>query len=473
LGRIFRSRFGNQVAVLHSGLSDGERYDQWNRIREGDAQVAIGARSAIFAPFSHLGLIVVDEEHDATYKQEEIPRYHARDVAVVRAKMVGAAVVLGSATPSVESFYHARSGKYRYLTLQKRIEDRPLPEVSLIDMKEVKGVSPLSPKLTEAVQQGLEREEQVLLFLNRRGYAPFLICSTCGHVLICPNCSVSLTYHLKEKRVSCHHCDFSTFPTNICPECRCETLELKGCGTERIQKEVEDLFQESVLLRLDRDTTRRKGAAKKILDQFRSRKGDILIGTQMVAKGHHLPGISLVGVLNADTALHFPDFRSGERTFQVLTQVAGRAGRGESMGRVYLQSYTPEHYSIQAARHHDYQRFYDQEVQIRESMNYPPYCRLINIVLSANTLEKVEKASSDLGQILRKLNPRKQRVEILGPARAPLSTLRGKKRCQILVKGKTVRSLHHVVDQGIAHFKSRNGFPGVDLIVDVDPVSFL
>ncbi len=471
--RAFHSRFGKKIAVLHSGLSIGERFDQWRRIHEGKAPVVVGARSAIFAPFSNLGLIVVDEEHDATYKQEESPRYHARDVAVVRAKMSAAVVILGSATPSLESFFHARTGKYRLLTLEKRIEDRPLPEVCLIDMKEEKSANPISPKLTKVVKEGLEREEQVLLFLNRRGFAPFLLCSSCGYVLRCPNCSVSLTYHLKRQEISCHHCGHTATPTRTCPDCKGDTLELKGCGTERIEKEVEKSFEGSVFLRLDRDTTQRKGSAQKILDRFRSREGNILIGTQMVAKGHHLPGISIVGVLNADTSLHLPDFRSSERTFQVLTQVAGRAGRGKTNGMVYLQSYTPEHYSIQAAKDHDYHKFFEQEILFRKTLNYPPYCRLINLVLSSNSQQKVEKAAARLGETLRGLTRRKQGVEILGPAKAPLATLRGKKRFQILVKGETVRNLHHVVSRGVSEFSKINGFSGVALTVDVDPVNFL
>ncbi len=473
LVRIFRSRFPEKVSVLHSGLSGGERIDQWKRIRRGEAKVAIGARSAIFAPFSRLGIIVVDEEHDTTYKQEEAPRYHARDLAVVRGKQNNATVILGSATPSVESFHHARSGKYQLLTLKHRIDNRPLPEIRLIDMKKVQDGNLLSPKLSEAVQQGLAQKEQILLFLNRRGFAPFLLCSTCGHVHRCPNCSVSLTYHRKAGHLSCHHCDYTTPLIQCCPECKAETLELKGCGTERIEEEVEKAFRGSILLRLDRDTTRRKGAARKILDRFRSRKGDILIGTQMVTKGHHLPGITTVGVLNADSSLHYPDFRSGERTFQTLTQVAGRAGRGETRGRVYLQSYTPEHYSIQAAAKHDYDRFYDQEISFREALNYPPYSRLVNLILAANSLQKVEKAATQLGKILKKLAGRKKDMEILGPAQAPLSILRGKQRYHLLVKGKSVRELNRLIGEGISRFSDLKGISGVDLTVDVDPVNFL
>ncbi len=472
LVRIFRSRFPEKVSVLHSGLSEGERIDQWRRIRRGETHVAIGARSAIFAPFSRLGVIVVDEEHDTTYKQEEAPRYHARDLAVVRGKQNNATVILGSATPSVESFHHARSGKYQLLTLKHRIDERPLPEVRLIDMKEVKDGNPLSPKLSEAVRQGLEQKEQILLFLNRRGFAPFLLCSTCGYVHRCPNCSVSLTYHSKAGHLTCHHCDYTTPLIQCCPECKAETLELKGCGTERIEEEVEKAFQDSVLLRLDRDTTRRKGAAQKILDRFRSRKGDILIGTQMVTKGHHLPGITTVGVLNADASLHHPDFRAGERTFQTLTQVAGRAGRGEKEGTVYLQSYTPEHYSIQAAVEHNYTRFYDQEISFREALNYPPYSRLVNLVLAANSLQKAEQAAARLGDILKKLTLRNKELEILGPAQAPLFTLRGKKRFQLLVKGKSVRALNRLVGEGIDRFNGLKGASGIDLTVDVDPVNF-
>jgi primosomal protein N' (replication factor Y) len=473
LVRIFLSRFGRKISVLHSGLSQGERVDQWKRIRRGEVQVTIGARSAIFAPFSKLGVIVVDEEHDATYKQEEAPKYHARDLAVVRGKMNHATVVLGSATPSVESFFHARHGKYRLLTLTHRVDERPLPQVRLIDMKEVKDGSPLSPELSRAVRKGLTQKEQVLLFLNRRGFAPFLLCATCGYIHRCPNCSVSLTYHKKAGGLSCHHCEYTSPLPRRCPECQAETLELKGCGTEKIEEEVEKAFSDSVLLRLDRDTTRRKGAAQKILDRFRSRTGNILIGTQMVTKGHHLPGITTVGVLNADSSLHHPDFRSAERTFQILTQVAGRAGRGEMPGRVYLQTYTPEHYSIQAAVRQDYPCFFDQEISFRKALNYPPYSRLTALLLSANSRQEAERAADQLGKILRELAHPKKTVEILGPAKAPLDTLRGKKRFQLLVKGKTARELNRVIGEGIARFLRLKGISSVHLTVDVDPVNFL
>ena len=472
LVRIFSGRLGERIAVLHSGLSHGERVDQWHQIREGRLHVVIGARSAIFAPLSNLGVIVVDEEHDGTYKQEETPRYHARDLAVVRGSMTGATVILGSATPSVESFFHAQNGKYRLLSLHKRIHDRPLPQVRLIDMKQEPGTASLSSALSQAVKAGLARKEQVLLFLNRRGFAPFLLCGTCGHVVECPNCSVSLTYHLQDQSLWCHHCGFTSPLKKQCPECLAEALDLKGSGTERIEQDVETAFADAVLLRLDRDTTRKKGALEEILERFRSREGDILIGTQMVTKGHHLPGITTVGVLNADSPLHHPDFRSGERTFQILTQVAGRAGRGEAAGTVYLQTYTPEHYAIQAAMAHDYDLFFREEIGFREALNYPPYSRLINLILSANSGKTVENAAARLGKILRGLASRKATLQVLGPAKAPLATLRGKKRYQILIKGKGVRELNGFVAEGVARFTATKGASRVNLTIDVDPVSF-
>ncbi|MDX1764216.1 MAG: primosomal protein N' [bacterium] len=472
LVRIFSGRLGERIAVLHSGLSPGERVDQWHRIREGRLPVVIGARSAIFAPLSNLGIIVVDEEHDGTYKQEETPRYHARDLAVVRGSMTEATVILGSATPSVESFYHARQGKYRLLSLEKRIHDRPLPEVRLIDMKREPANASLSSELNRAVKAGLARKEQVLLFLNRRGFAPFLLCDTCGHVVECPNCSVCLTYHLQDRSLWCHHCGFATALKKECPECHAESLELKGSGTERIEEEVEEVFSEAVLLRLDRDTTRKKGALESILDRFRSREGDILIGTQMVTKGHHLPGITTVGVLNADSPLHHPDFRSGERTFQILTQVAGRAGRGESAGTVYLQTYTPEHYAIQAAVGHDYELFFREEIGFRKALDYPPYSRLVNLVLSANSASKVENAAARMGKILRGLASRNSALQVLGPARAPIAVLRGKRRYQILIKGKKVRELNQFVAEAVARFNAADGASRVNLTIDVDPISF-
>ncbi len=473
LVRLLRSRFGPQVAVLHSGLSDGERYDQWHRLRRGEARVAVGARSAVFAPLRNLGVIVVDEEHDSTYKQGEFPRYHARDLAVVRGRLCGAVVILGSATPSVESFFNARTGKYRLLKLTKRIDDRPLPDVCVVDMKTERGAAVLSNQLSLAVHRGLAHKEQILLFLNRRGYAPYMICTTCGYVVKCPNCSVSLTYHLKENVLACHHCDHTVPLRESCPECRQTALALQGMGTERIEAELARAFKGSVLLRLDRDTTRRKGSVQRILDRFRQRDGDILVGTQMVTKGHHLPGISTVGVLNADASLHLPDFRSGERTFQMLTQVAGRAGRGDSRGRVFLQSFTPEHYSVQAATGHDYDRFFQAEISLRRAMHYPPYRRLVNLILASNSLQKAGAAAERLAQILADLRAACTDVEILGPARAPLSTLRGKKRYQILVKGKHAGVLNRIVREGQAAFERTRGFSGVDLTVDVDPVDFL
>jgi len=470
---MVRARFDEPVAVLHSGLSAGERFDQWDRIRRGEAAIAVGARSAIFAPFTHLGVIVVDEEHDPTYKQEETPRYHARDLAVVRGRLAGVPVILGSATPSVESYAHARNGKYRLLTLPKRIHDRPMPEVRLIDMKKENGAPALSKRLEKAVRSGLRRNEQILLFLNRRGYAPFLLCTTCCFVLRCPDCSVSLTYHLKEDRLLCHHCGHTASRQTTCPECGAEALTVQGRGTERLEEEVKKKFNDSTLFRLDRDTAQRKGAARRILERFRSREGEILIGTQMVTKGHHLPGISTVGVLNADASLHLPDFRSGERTFQLLIQVAGRAGRGDVPGKVYLQCYTPEHYAIEAAVRHDYRRFFEQEIRFRKELDYPPYCRMVQLILAARSLEKAENAAKGLGEILRKQVARRRETELLGPVRAPLATLRGKRRFQILLKGKGVRELHETVRQAVSRFSQTRGRSGVDLVVDVDPVNFL
>ncbi len=415
----------------------------------------------------------MDEEHDGTYKQGESPRYHARDLAVVRGRLCRAAVILGSATPSVESFFNARAGKYRLLRLPKRIDNRPLPDVCVVDMKQERGAPVLSNRLNLAVQEGLAQKEQILLFLNRRGYAPYLICTSCGFVVKCPNCSVSLTYHLKENLLTCHHCAHAVARSRACPECRQASLKLQGMGTERIETELADTFQGSVLLRLDRDTTRRKGSVQRILDRFRRREGDILVGTQMVAKGHHLPGISTVGVLNADAALHLPDFRSGERTFQMLTQVAGRAGRGDTRGRVFLQSFTPEHYSVQAATRHDYERFFEAEISLRQAMQYPPYRRLINLILASNSRGKAAAAADRLARILGDVRGKDADVQILGPARAPLSTLRGKKRYQILLKGKHAGVLNRIVREGQASLARVRGFSGVELTIDVDPLDFL
>ena len=401
----FRLAFGERVAVQHSGLSEGARHDQWHRIRRGEVDVVIGTRSAVFAPLPSVGLIAVDEEHDASYKQEESPRYHGRDVAIMRAKRCGALVVLGSATPSLESYRHAASGRYRRFALSQRVKSRPLPTVRIVDMREEFAEHGpdvvLGGLLAEAIDTRLIRREQVLLLLNRRGFAAALFCRQCGRSLECPNCSVSLTFHRSAGRARCHYCGYSRTRPVSCPECAGPYLEQIGFGTERVEAEVVDRWPDARVARLDRDTVRRKGAAARLLDRFSSGAVDVLVGTQMVAKGHDFPRVTLVGVISADVGLGMADFRAGERTFQLLTQVAGRAGRGEVTGEAFVQTLYPDHYSIRHACNQAYRPFYDEEMRFRKAMRYPPMVSLVSAVVRGTTFRQTMQEAADLAARLR------------------------------------------------------------------------
>lgn len=388
----FKARFNSGplqtlVAVLHSHLSAGERHDEWHKIRQGRARIVIGARSAIFAPVEPLGLIVVDEEHEPTYKQEEAPRYHARDVAIVRARMEGATVVLGSATPSLESYHNCRKGKYRLLDLPDRVDDKKMPLVRVVDMRQAaskaKGIPTFSPQLKDAIALRLERGEQSILFLNRRGYSTSLLCPVCGFVAECPNCSVSLTYHRHEQRLRCHICGHDEAAPSLCPNAKCRNpaIRYSGLGTQKVEEVLAKLFPHARIKRMDSDALKRKEDYRRILGDFRAGKIDVLVGTQMIAKGLHFPNVTLVGIIHADLALHQPDFRAGERTFQLLTQVAGRAGRGDIEGEVFVQTFTPSHPAIQFARRHDFPGFYEQELEFREQLKYPPVGRIALLTL--------------------------------------------------------------------------------------------
>ncbi|MEK7706933.1 MAG: primosomal protein N', partial [Verrucomicrobiota bacterium] len=388
----FKARFSSGklktlVAVLHSHLSAGERHDEWHKIRQGRARIVIGARSAIFAPVEPLGLIVVDEEHEHTYKQEEAPRYHARDVAIVRGQMENAVVVLGSATPSLESYHNCKKGKYTLLELPERVDDQKMPHVRVVDMRQAarggKGIPIFSQQLKEAIAQRLERGEQTILFLNRRGYSTSLQCPLCGFVAKCPNCSLSLTYHRPEQKLSCHLCGHVEPVPAVCPEVKCKNPAIRyaGTGTQRVEETLAKLFPQARIKRMDSDVMKRKDDYRKVLGDFRTGKIDILVGTQMIAKGLHFPNVTLVGIIYADLALHLPDFRAGERTFQLLTQVAGRAGRGDVEGEVFVQAFTPFHPAIQYARRHDFTGFYEQEIEFREQLKYPPASRVALLTL--------------------------------------------------------------------------------------------
>ena len=465
----FRARFTDiQIAVLHSGLSEGERYDAWRAITRGEVAIVIGARSAVFAPILNLGIIIVDEEHEASYKQGEGFRYHGRDLALLRGQMAGAAVLLGSATPSLTTFHRARQGQTGYLPLTRRALSRPLPEVTLVDLTTGRPEGSLSETLASALQENLERGEQSLLLLNRRGFAPFLLCSDCGRTFRCPNCEITLTYHQGRRLMRCHYCDYAETPPELCPQCRGENIEPEGAGTERLEEEVARLLPAARIARMDRDTTARKGAHQRLMERMMQRDVDILVGTQMVAKGHDFPGVTLVGVVGADSTLNFPDFRSAERTFALLAQVAGRAGRGAKPGRVFIQTYAPDHYALACAAAHDYEQFYDQEIALRAALDYPPFGFLVNLVLSGNDPQRVSRGADALAEGLqRDAGP----AEVLGPAPCPLARLRGKSRMQILLKSPSRAPLRRLLCR--LPDLQKNIPSGVRLAVDVDPVDML
>ncbi len=477
----FRSRIHYPMAILHSGLATGERYDEWRRIKKGLAKLVIGARSAIFAPLNNLGILIVDEEHDPSYKQEEKVRYNARDLALVRGKMEDAVVVLGSATPSMESYYNTLGNKIRYLSLPSRIDNRPLPEIQVLDMRQEQGEGKervfFSRTLEEALRQNAARGEQALLFLNRRGFSTFALCDECGFVYKCPNCSVSLIYHLADKIFRCHYCGYSLPALARCPECASIRLMLFGLGTQRLEEQVKIKFPGVKVARMDRDTTTRRASHQKILNQVRRGEVNLLIGTQMITKGHNLPRVTLVGVLAADLSLNLPDFRAGERTFQLLTQVAGRAGRGERPGKVIVQTYNPNHYSIHFAKAHDFYSFYQQEAKFRQEMSYPPFARLINFRMEGNVEARVLKYSRMMEQLISGLLRAEEsfqgKVEVLGPSMAPLGRLRGKYRFQILLKGKRWSILHRFAEKVLEKAEGKMSIAGVKLTVDVDPVNML
>ncbi|SNB47703.1 primosomal protein N' [Geobacter sp. DSM 9736] len=466
----FRRRFTCGIAVLHSGLSDGERYDEWRRIRQGRASIVIGARSAIFAPLSNIRIIVVDEEHDSSYKQSEGFRYNGRDLALVRGKMEQACVLLGSATPLVTTWHAAAQGKHAYLSLPERVRSLPMPETELVDMRGRRGET-LSCRLQEAVGWNLEQGGQAILFLNRRGFATYVVCEQCGHVLNCPNCAVTLTYHRGRQRHFCHYCDHSVPAPSVCPSCESPEIGLLGRGTERVEEEVAEMFPNARVGRMDRDTTSRKGSHAAILKEVEEGNVDLLIGTQMIAKGHDFPGVTLVGVVSADASVHLPDFRSAERTFQLLTQVMGRAGRGDRPGRVIVQTLLPDHYAIFRALNHDYAGFCAEELDFRRDAGYPPFSHLAAVILSSTSKAEAERQADQAASTLRRLRRElKGKVEILGPATAPLGKIRGRYRWQILLKGTRRSDVHSLA----AKFRKTFVPPAVVRVnIDIDPVDML
>ncbi len=475
--RRFRARFGDRVAVLHSGLTAGQRYDQWLRIRRGEVQIAIGARSAVFAPFQRIGLIVVDEEHDTSYKQEGSLRYNACDLAVVRAKLDKGAVLLGSATPSIQSSYNASQKKYVELTLGKRVEERSLPEITVVDLRKTRDLRGsgrfITAELHQAMSESLTRGEQVLLFLNRRGFASFPVCRDCGESIKCKNCDISLTLHRQANAFKCHYCGFMRPATTVCDKCGSAHIKNLGLGTEKVESSVSELFPAARVARMDRDTTSQRGSIVRILKDLRHRRIDILIGTQMVAKGHDFPLITLVGILCADLSMSFPDFRAGERTFQLLAQVAGRAGRGDKPGKVILQTYNPEHFSIQAAQNQDFREFYRQEIVFRRALKYPPFSRIIQLKIAGRDKRQTETHARSLGEVCRRLGQQddvlRKSVEVMGPIEAALARIAGKYRWQILLKGQRAGTLHRFVWRVMTENPALFNRRGVTVAVDVDP----
>jgi len=469
----FKMRFqADLIAVLHSHLSAGERHDEWHKLNSGRARVAIGARSAVFAPVQRLGLIVVDEEHETSYKQEEAPRYHARDLAVVRAQLDQCAILLGSATPSLESYQNAKTGKYRLVHLNSRVDDRQLPLIRVVDMRQEylkqKHVPLISSSLANAIETRLAKKEQTILFLNRRGFATSLICNQCGFVCECPNCSVALTFHLGANRLKCHLCGHIALAPRKCPKCSDSSIRYAGYGTEKVESAVQKIFPSATVARMDADSMTRKDAYRTILQAFRIGKIDILVGTQMIAKGLDFPNVTLVGIINADVGLHMPDFRAGERTFQLLTQVAGRAGRGDMAGEVYVQSSTPFSPSIQFARHHNFEGFWEQEIEFRERCDYPPLLHLLMIHVRS---EHQRRAEFTAETIHRRLSEKLDQGVTLHPVvPAPIERSKGYYRYQILLRTKSIRRLSKRVRSVI----ERLTFPDdVHVSVDVDPYQVL
>jgi primosomal protein N' (replication factor Y) len=507
----FKARFSSGklqtlVAVLHSHLSAGERHDEWHKIRQGRARIVIGARSAIFAPVEPLGLIIVDEEHEHSYKQEEVPRYHARDVAIMRGQMENAVVVLGSATPSLESYYNCKKGKYTLLELPERVDDQKMPHVRVVDMRQAasqqrgkEGIPIFSPQLKEAITQRLERKEQTILFLNRRGYSTSLQCPKCGEVVQCPNCSLALTFHRQEQKLCCHICGHVAPVPSVCPNVKCKNpaIRFAGTGTQRVEETLAKLFPQARIKRMDADTMKRKDDYRKVLGDFRTGKTDILVGTQMIAKGLHFPNVTLVGIIYADLALHQPDFRAGERTFQLLTQVAGRAGRGDVEGEVFVQAFAPFHPAIQYARRHDFAGFYEQEIEFREQLKYPPVSRVALLTLKGRNEDKVKFSAEHLKRELEKnlvaaVCDRRRSDEnnavakgkesaavtdrrysfrdliIAGPAPAPLLRAETFYRYQIMLRTRAMSKL----SQALAKIIGTLALPeDVMLAVDIDPVN--
>jgi primosomal protein N' (replication factor Y) len=469
----FFSRFGERVAILHSAFTDVERSEQWRRIRSGSASVVVGTRSGVFAPVRNLGLLIVDEEHDGSYKQEETPRYHGRDVAVVRAQAAGAVVVLGSATPSLESRYNCDRGKYTLLELPDRIEQRPMPQVQLIDMRqeflETRKQATFSRRLMDAIGARLANGEQTIILLNRRGFSSFVACRSCGERIECMNCSLTLTFHKRDRRLLCHYCGYAEKVPTVCPKCCSDHIYFLGIGSERVEEELHRELPAARVARLDRDTATGKRRYETILQGFREGGFDILVGTQMIAKGHDIPNVTLAGVVSADVGLGMPDFRAAERTFQLLTQVAGRAGRGCLPGIVLIQTINPDHYAVRLAAAQDYHAFYEKELTFRRMMHYPPFSAMANVLIRSAKQEVAMRLSAELGHFL---TPPPEKLKVLGPAEAPVPRLKAEYRYQFLIKAASRKALNELL-RSVQQYALDHKWGATALVIDVDPLTLM
>jgi primosomal protein N' (replication factor Y) len=467
----FRSNFGYDVVFYHSGISAGERITLWEKMRNGEVKIVIGVRSAVFAPFTDLGLIVVDEEQESSYKQFEGVRYNARDVALARAQLEQIKVVLGSATPSMEAYHAAMKGRFRYLELSERVDNRKLPGVEIIDMtKERKDTFSFSSRLIESIKENASKKLQSLVMLNRRGYSPFFMCPDCGHTYKCPACSITLIYHKDTNTLDCHYCGSHLLPRALCPECGGTGIKCLGTGTQRIEEELIDLIPGLAYRRMDRDTTKKKLSHYRMVRDMEEKKIDVLIGTQMVAKGHDFPAVALSAVVSADIALNMPDFRSAERAFQLFTQLAGRAGRGDAAGKAYIQTYEAEHYVFEYVKTHDYKSFYENEIQMRRGLMYPPFGKLIRVIFYFRTKESAKKITNNIANMIKNIAPGMKGVEILGPAPAPVEKVRNQWRWHILIKGKDSRKLRRTASTVLERVKE---IKEMKTDIDVDPVNLM
>jgi len=466
----FKGRFGEQVAVMHSGLSAGEKYDEWRKILRKEVKVVVGARSAIFAPFENLGIIIIDEEHETSYKQEDNPRYHARDVAIERARYHQCPVILGSATPSLESFARAQKGVYKLLSLPNRMNNQALPSVEIVDMREELrngNRSMFSQALLEKIKDRLEKKEQIVLFLNKRGHSSFVMCRDCGYVVNCPNCDISLTYHRFDQHMKCHYCGYETQVPNTCPECGSGHIRYFGTGTQKVEEELAKVIPEAKVIRMDVDTTSRKGSHERLLDQFQDGHADILLGTQMIAKGLDFPNITLVGVLSADTMLNLPDFRSSEKTFQLLTQVSGRAGRHELAGEVIIQTYSPEHYSVELAGQQDYDKFYEREMMVRKLHRYPPFYYITLVTVSHENVMKTVSVTEKITAFIR--SRLSSEAICLGPVASPIPRINNRYRYQCLIKYKREPGLNKTLKFVMDQYQQEIASKGLQISIDVNP----